>query len=68
MAKFIFKNVKIPNICNECKYCGHYETDEYIRNPHCCCELIWKFQEEEYRINKNFLDENCPLKIGYLVI
>lgn len=68
MPKIIFENIEIPKTCGECEHCGHYETGVYARHPHCCCELIWELQREDYKVDKNFLDENCPLKVGYLEI
>lgn len=68
MAKIIFDNVKIPDKCNNCKHIGHYETGPFARNPHCCCELIWRFTEEEVKVDKNSLYEYCPLKIGYIEV
>lgn len=68
MAKIIFEDIKIPRTCGECEHIGHYETGVYARHPHCCCELIWELQHMDYRVDKNSLDKNCPLKIGYLDI
>ena len=68
MARIIFENVEVPKICGECEHCWHYETGVYARNPHCCCELIWELKREDYKVDKNFLNEDCPLKIGYLEI
>ena len=68
MAKIIFEDVVVPNKCDECEHVGHYETGVFHRNPHCCCELIWRLKKEDYRVDKNSLDENCPLKVGYLYI
>ena len=48
--------------CNECPHIGHYETGPYARNPHCCCELVWELFHADYRVDKNTLDKNCPLK------
>lgn len=66
MPRVIFENVEIPKTCGECKHCGHYETGVYGRNPHCCCELIWELLREDYQVDKNSLDEDCPLKVGYI--
>lgn len=68
MAKIIFEDIAVPSKCDECEHIGHYETGVFHRNPHCCCELIWKLKKEDYRVDKNSLDENCPLKVGYLEI
>ena len=54
---------KTPNTCGECGFIGHYETGIWKRNPHCCCEFIWQLKEEDYKVDKNSLNENCPLKI-----
>ena len=55
-------NITVPDKCDDCKWIGKYETGPYIRDPHCCCELIYKLQDEDYRVNKNTVDENCPLR------
>ena len=68
MSKIIFEDVKIPETCDKCRHIGRYETGPYVRSPHCCCELIWQLKKEEYRVNKNSLDKNCPLKAGFLKI
>lgn len=62
MSKISSEDIKIPNTCDECNFIGRYEKGQFARNPHCCCELIWELKEEDYRVNKNSLDENCPLK------
>lgn len=66
MSKIIFENVELPNTCGECEHIGRYETGLFARNPHCCCELIWQLAKEDYKVDKNLLDEGCPLKIGYI--
>ncbi len=53
----------IPNTCEQCNFIGVYEDGPYSRNPHCCCELIWRLKHEDYRVDKNSLDANCPLKV-----
>lgn len=62
MSKITLEDFKIPNTCGECKCIGHYEDGAYFRNPHCCCELIWLLKNEDYKVDKNSLDKNCPLK------
>ena len=56
-----FEGFKVPNTCGECNFIGVYEDGPFHRNPHCCCELLWLLEQEEYRVNKNSLDPNCPL-------
>lgn len=68
MSKIIFEDVKIPNTCGECKHIGSYKSGSFARNPHCCCELIWELKEEDYEVDENSLDDNCPLKIGSLEV
>jgi hypothetical protein len=63
MQKVTLEDFKIPNTCGECNFIGHYEIGVYRRNPHCCCGLIWYLKHEDYRVDKNSLDENCPLKV-----
>ena len=64
----IFEDFEIPKTCGECEHIGHYEGGWYGRDSHCCCELIWRLAQEDYRVNKKSLDKHCPLKIGYLEI
>lgn len=63
MQQVILDEFKIPNTCDECNFIRHYETGPFIRNPHCCCELIWKLKNEDYKVDKNSLDENCPFNL-----
>lgn len=63
MSKVTLEDFKIPNTCGECKFIGRYKSGPFARNPHCCCELIWSLKEEDYKVNENSLDENCPLKL-----
>lgn len=63
MSKITLDDLTIPNTCGECKFIGYYESGPFARNPHCCCELIYTLKEEDYKVDKNSLDENCPLKI-----
>lgn len=63
MAKVTLDDFKIPKTCGECSFIGRYENGPYARNPHCCCELMWDLKEEDYKVDKDSLDENCPLKV-----
>lgn len=63
MSKITLKDLKIPNTCGECNCIGYYETGAYARNSHCCCELMWLLKKEDYKVDKNSLDRDCPLKI-----
>lgn len=63
MSKVTLEDYKMPNTCGECKFIGRYETGIWSRNPHCCCELIWRLKNEDYKVDKNSIDQNCPLKI-----
>ena len=58
----MFKDFKIPDTCGECKFIGHYEDGVWARNSHCCCELRYRLYDEDYKVDKNSLDKNCPLK------
>lgn len=51
----------IPKTCGECKFIGHYKDGPFARNPHCCCELIWRLKDEDYKVDEHSLDEECPL-------
>ena len=53
------KDFEVPN----CKFLGRYESGLYTRNPHCCCELVWRLKQRDYKVNKATLDKNCPLRI-----
>lgn len=55
-------NMTVPETCGKCRHIGRYKDGPYARNPHCCCELIWRLYEEDYRVKENTLDPNCPLK------
>lgn len=63
MSKVTIDDFKVPNTCGECGFIGCYETGPYKRNPHCCCELMYVLKDEDYKVDKNSLDENCPLKV-----
>lgn len=54
--------IKLPINCKECMYVGVYDTRPYARNPHCCCELIWQLLHEDYKVDPDTIDTNCPLK------
>ena len=58
----MFKNFALPTTCGKCKFIGHYEGGVWSRNPHCCCELRYRLYDEDYKVDKNSLDKNCPLK------
>ena len=60
----IIKDLDIPQTCGECKFIGYYEDGLWSRNPHCCCELMYNLYDEDYKVDKNSMDENCPLKSG----
>ena len=63
MPKITLEDFKVPNTCGECKFIGFYEDGPNFRNPHCCCELLWDLKKEDYKVDKNTLDEDCPLKV-----
>ena len=50
-----------PKTCGECRFFGCYDDGPYARNPHYCCELIWTLREEDYQVDPDTLDEECPL-------
>lgn len=56
--------IKMPKSCGECRFCGDYTEGVWARNPHHCCELWWDLYEEDYKVNPNTVDEDCPLKDG----
>lgn len=58
----MFKNFTMPKTCGECKFIGHYEDGIWSRNPHCCCELMFDLYDEDYKVDKDSMDVNCPLK------
>lgn len=55
-------NFKMPEKCSECHCCGNYTNGPYVRNPHYCCELIWRLFNEDYKVDPDTVDENCPYK------
>ena len=54
--------MNMPNKCRDCIHVGDYTTGPYGRLPHYCCELIWQLLQEDYRVDPNKVDKNCPLK------
>ena len=54
--------IKLPMKCKECAHVGDYSGFPFTRNPHYCCELIWQLLHEDYRVDPDTIDENCPLK------
>jgi len=55
-------NYNKPQTCGKCKFIQGYTQGPYARHPHYCCELIWKLEHEDYQVNPNEIDENCPLE------
>ena len=53
---------ELPKKCAECLFIGHYEKGCFSRNPHCCCELHWWLNDDDFKVDKNTRSENCPLK------
>lgn len=62
MPRVHIKYYKLPNTCGKCKFIGRYKDGPYVRNPHCCCELLWQLEEEEHRVREDTLYDECPLK------
>ena len=54
--------IEIPTSCKQCRYIGDYTEYPYSRSPHYCCELIWALIHDDYKVNPDIIDENCPLK------
>lgn len=54
--------IKIPNKCRECSHLGAYTAGPYRRNPHYCCEFIWRLFELDYKVDPDTLDSCCPLR------
>ena len=54
--------IKLPMKCKECIHVGDYTSGCYRRNPHYCCELVWQLLREDYKVDPDTIDENCPLK------
>ena len=57
----MYKNFDVPNKCKECNFIAYYDEGPWIRNPHCCCELRFALYDEDYKVDPEKLDENCPL-------
>ena len=51
----------LPNKCKKCTCVRHYDKGGFERNPHYCCELIWMLFNEDYKVNPEERDKNCPL-------
>lgn len=62
MAIITLEDFKVPNTCGKCNFINGYTSGAYARNPHYCCEFIWYLKNEDYKVDKNSLDKNCPLK------
>jgi len=58
MVKIKYKK---PKTCGECKFVQGYTQGPFARYPHHCCELIWDLEHEDYHVDPEELDENCPL-------
>lgn len=58
--------MKIPNSCKECRHVGAYTTGPFARNPHYCCELIWELHDEDYKVDPDKIDPECPLNNKHL--
>ena len=54
--------IKIPGKCKECNHVGAYTTGPYKRNPHYCCELLWRLFKTDYKVDPEDLFSCCPLK------
>lgn len=48
--------------CSECSRSRHYYTGPYARNPHYCCELMFWLFNEDYKVDPDTVDKNCPYK------
>ena len=51
-----------PDICRECEHICGYTTGCFSRNPHYCCELIWELFRQDYKVDPDALDKNCPYR------
>ena len=60
MSYVTMDDFKVPNTCGECKCIQEYVG--YGHDDHYCCELMWMLKKENYKVDENTLDENCPLK------
>ena len=54
--------IKLPTKCGECVHVGSYTYGPFKRNPHYCCELIWTLVHEDYVVDPEVIDRNCPLR------
>ena len=57
----------VPSRCKECKFCRSYTSGPWVRNPHHCCELMYDLYDEDYKVNPDTIDKNCPLKTLVIV-
>lgn len=56
------EKIKIPDKCKGCRFSRYYCSGGFERNPHYCCELMWVLFEEDYKVNPEERDKNCPLE------
>ena len=56
MAGMRFHPFKVPNNCGECGW------HEHCTDSHYTCGMVKLLKGEEYQVNENVLDDNCPLK------
>lgn len=52
---------EMPKSCKDCHMSNHYHEGHFGENSHYCCELIWSLFEEDYEVDPDTRDENCPL-------
>lgn len=60
-----------PASCKECNCSESYTSGPYYRNPHYCCELIWRLFDCDYKVDPDKVDENCPYRdrefVSYII-
>ena len=60
--------IEMPSKCKECSFVGAYLSGVWARNPHYCCELIYDLYKEDYKVDPDTIDEECPLAKGIIAV
>ena len=62
IMKKVYINFSLPKTCDDCPFIGRYEQELFSRHPHCCCELYWNLNKQDFRVDKNTRRKDCPLR------
>ena len=50
------KKIELPRKCKDCRYAIKYNNGDYS------CDIRWTLYDEDYKVNPEERDENCPLE------